>query len=289
MEYQYVLTGTLSESTVQALADSVFAGESSREVHALVRFDISSIGFAEPYGVVVLAAIMEKLVHDGHQVEVICPTDINCASYLVSCGFVQQVRSFAGLAGAARLEGSATTSSTVLPVHLLRSPEDVEALQVRVEEFLRLAGGWEERHPIIGTIRELCVNVFHHADYPAGWIAGQRYHNRYEGSDYVEVAIADAGQGIRRSLGAVIPEMLSLSDGCVLERMLREGLTSTQNAYRGNGYYVLQEAAGELDGSFSLRSGAGAVLRGRGGELHRRENLPMWPGTQLKARFTLPK
>jgi hypothetical protein len=236
----------------------------------------------------VLASVSEKLTRGGHRVEIVVPLNSDCTSYLVACGFVRQVKAFAEVEAPPWVfSGSPSGSPSVLPLYRLDEEADVGWLHERAGDFLR-SGGWKQRDPILGTIKEISVNVFHHAEYPVGWIMGQLYRNSYQDSEYVEIAIAVAGRGIRRSLTTRYPELVGSPEGTVLERMLREHLSSATGEYRGTGYYILQHAAEQLDGSFSLRSGSGAVIRKRGGAVQRKENLPAWPGTQLKARFTIP-
>jgi hypothetical protein len=68
--------------------------------------------------------------------------------------------------------------------------------------------------------------------------------------------------------------------------MLKERLTSSPQAFRGNGYFVLQKATKELSGSFQLRSGTAEVVRPRGGGNRRRDGLAAWPGTFLDVSLT---
>ena len=159
----------------------------------------------------------------------------------------------------------------------------------RLEEMLGSGGQrWRpQKSSIRSTVRELCMNVFHHAEADEGWIAAQRYFNHYTGDPYIEIAIGDAGQGIRKSLAPSYLELRSAADSAAMIRMVTEQLTSSRDQRRGNGYYVLQRATRLLDGSFLLWSGSGAVRQHRSSQkLKATDHATSWPGTQLKITLT---
>lgn len=252
--------------------------------------DLRAIRFAEPYPLALCAAMIQERAMGGRSMVVLCPPAETCGWYLARSGFIAHVEVFSEVICASRLRGSAPDQpfGTVLPLQALQSSDQVASVSSAFEKFI--GGGRADAviRPIVSTLEELCANIFHHAAYPIGWFVGQRYRNGYQGREFVELAIVDAGQGIRQSLGQRFPELLRIADSLVIRRMLDQGLSSSGDPFRGNGYHVLQRAAKQLDGSFTLRSGTGVVTQPRGAPPRQRDYEPSWPGTQLRVRFTLP-
>lgn len=214
-------------------------------------------------------------------------------------GFFERIRDSIEVEGEGKMDSVSTHRSahTLLPLTRLDTEKgenaEIQRLIRQVDKRLgeMLGSGGErwrrQKSSIRSTIRELCMNIFHHADADEGWIAAQRYFNHYTGEPYIEIAIGDAGQGIRRSLVSSYPELHSAGDSVVMRRMVTERLTSSKDQRRGNGYYVLQRATRLLDGSFLLWSGDGAVQQNRGSQkLQASNHATSWPGTQLKVRLT---
>lgn len=252
--------------------------------------DLRAVRFAEPYALALCASMLEERAAAGSAITVLCPPAASCGWYLARCGFIANVEAFGEVVCTADLREPVPDhpQGTVLPLQMLRSSDEITAVSAMFEAFLSPGRDQATIRPILSTLEELCVNIFHHAAYPLGWFAGQRYWNNGQGREFVELAIVDAGQGIRRSLGTRFPRFLDAEDSVVLRQMLDEGLSSSTDPFRGNGYHVLQRAASQLDGQFTLRSGTGVILQGRGTPLRRRDYPLSWPGTQLRVRFTLP-
>jgi hypothetical protein len=220
------------------------------------------------------------------------PSSVECRRYLAASGLLHMLQGLVSVIGAEDLDGvGPSQAETLLPLTRLNGESDLPPLLMHLEGRLddmlgRADNSWDAtKRPIISTVRELCENVFQHAGGAPGWIAAQKYRPAV-GKPFVEVAIADTGIGVRRSLATNHTEMLTASDGEALERMVREHLSSDTDPIHGNGYFVLQKATKELDGSFLLRSGSGAVDRKRRGRLLRLDQMGQWPGTHLEMRLT---
>jgi hypothetical protein len=294
MNQHLVVTGELTQSSVGAFLDPLSAPDLDVSASDAVVLDMAGVRFVKPAPVVALAAILERVCANKFRPVILLPESYDCRRYLATNGFVSALASVADFEAAddvIALKPSGD-SDTVLPLTYIAGTDEIPPLlrgvERRIDDMLGTSDdGWERsKRPILSTIRELCENVFQHAGKAPGWIAAQRYQNRWTGKPYLELAIGDAGRGIRRSLATSHTELLKASDGDALERMLAEGLSRLEQPYRGNGYYVLQLATKELDGSFHLRSGTAALVRPRRGSIQRRDELAWWPGTQLQVTLT---
>ncbi len=292
MEHRVAASGELSARALQPLLDPLFPGGLLPPGVVTHVIDLRAVRFISPGPLVTLATILAGRSPALPAVRLVVPDNADCRRYLAAAGFLQPIGECADIEGAADLMGYGPSElETVLPLTRLCASSEIPALLHRVEGRLDTmmgcgSGTWETtKRPILSTIRELCENVFQHADGSTGWIAAQRYQTKV-GTPFVEVAIADRGRGIRRSLATRHTELLLSSDAQALERMLTEKLSRHSNEFRGTGYYVLQRATRELDGSFHLRSGAGTAERARRGSLQHHDCSATWPGTQLQARFT---
>jgi hypothetical protein len=284
-------SGELDDRTVDRVADPLVRHRNGNRGHSI---DLSAVTFVTPFALVSLAAILSFRNNRGG-IRIGCPESQDCRQYLAVSGFLQAMRPFVSFEGVDDLIDTAPSWSadTVLPLTRLEADEiqDLhQGVQRRLGNMLRGAAHRpRDLAPILSTIQEACANVFQHARCRDAWLAAQRYLNRYTRDPYVEVAIADAGCGIRESLATRFRNFSRLSDGEVLERMLTEGLSRFEDPNRGTGYWVLQDATRQRDGSFYLRSGSGAVRRPRGSGLQRVVLSTRWPGTQLQVRLTCPR
>lgn len=294
MSVSLTLSGELSVHTAAPVIDPLVA-----DGHAIARagditLDLTNVTFVTPSSMVTLAAIIESRCRCFAPIQLAVPKNGDCRRYLAAAGFVQAVCNFVPIVGGDDLIGRepANRTEAVLPLTRIAKSDEMPSvlrdLEERIDAMLgRGDASWDSaKRGIVSTLRELGENVFQHAGGAPGWIAGQRYRNRSSGKEYVEIAIADAGRGVRRSLATRYTELLTATDGEALERALREGLSSSAIPERGTGYFVLQHWTKQSDGSFYLRSGTGAVTRPRRRPLHRVDGLGAWPGTQLQFRLT---
>jgi len=293
MPHEIACRGDLALTDLERFLDPLVEGKVVRGGAHEAVLDLTGVQFVSPGPIVALTAILEHLSLGGTRARILAPSRYDCRRYLVANGFVAAASAFADFDGIDDVRGgSSGASDTVLPLTRLASIDDIPPLlrdiESRLDEMLGSGSkGWERaKGPLRSTVRELCANIAEHAGGTSGWIAAQRYRNHRAGTPFVRIAIGDAGRGIRRSLATQHTELLRATDGEALERMLKEHLTSSPQAFRGNGYFVLQKATEELAGSFHLRSGTAEIQRPRGGGDRRRNGLVAWPGTFLDISLT---
>lgn len=293
MPFRIEVDGRLTREKVAALI-APFLSDAVGEQHLLL--DLSSVSWATPFSLVTLAAFLDHFHESAKGIRLICPLDAACRQYLVASGFLQQLPKKVGVVRGDDLRLAAPSGAeTVLAVTRLDREQDIAEVSTRVETRLdeMLGTGDPEwtrtKGAVLNTLGELCENIFLHADYDVGWVGAQRYWNRYQDRHWVEICIADTGQGIRRSLASSYPELMELSDGQVVQRAVEEELSrlTESERHRGHGFHNLKKATREYDGSFYLRSGAGAVERKRRRrKMAWEDGLDDWPGTQLEVAIT---
>lgn len=283
--------GELNQTTVAPLVAGLVSART--DTSDPIVLDLRSMEFAHPFPLAVLAAQLEVQEHREGAVAIRCPVQSGARQYLASCGFLQEAAQHVEVVGddGLRYRRRSWGANTVLPLTRLRAGEDIapvlEKVDGRLDVLLRGDRGRADsvRAPIRSTIREMCVNIFHHAAYDTGWIAAQQYRNGRTGTPYVEIGVADAGRGIRASLATQYPQVAEVPDAEAVGQALR-GRSRRGASYLGGGFFVLQRAAKELDGRFYLRSGHGAALRPRRGGLRTIEAKDPWPGTHLRVALT---
>lgn len=254
--------------------------------------DLSDLEFITPYGVVVLTTILNRDAHGFQSLQLVCPESFDCLNYLAASGFFQHLPDYVTLKedlGRGTKEGS-WDSQTVLPLTNLdntsRVAEVTSKIRERVAQMMGEDGNGEPKaltNLIPSTTQEMCQNIFDHARVQQGWVAAQRYSN--VPTPYIELALGDAGCGIRTTLVDEYPELRERGEATVLRLMIKKGLSRREGG--GMGYNLLRTAADELDGRFLLRSGRGAVRkpRHRSGLTSSTKECE-WPGTQLMVRFS---
>jgi hypothetical protein len=293
MLYRSGVRGSLDMRALSPLVDSIVTDGGEPRACDEIVLDLTEVTFVTPGSLAPLAALVEHASRTLPPLRLHAPLNVDCRRYLASAGLLQMLQGVVTVHGAEELDGVGPSNSaeTVLPLTRLcgqsELPPLLQHLEQRLDDMLGYADdSWDaKKRPIISTVRELCENVFQHAGGSPGWIAAQKYRSG-TGDAFVEIAIADAGIGVRRTLSTHHTEFLSALDGEALERMVKEHLSRYTDPLRGNGYYVLQEATKDLDGSFFLRSGSGAVGRRRRSRLLRQDALAHWPGTHLEIRLT---
>jgi anti-sigma regulatory factor (Ser/Thr protein kinase)/ABC-type transporter Mla MlaB component len=166
-------------------------------------------------------------------------------------------------------------------------PEDVAHAVNDVLEHLVDQHSLEEGtlHAVNCLLSDLTQNVLQHADSGGGAIAVKMYRDR----NILELAVADRGIGIRRSL-AKNTEFGSLTDEDALRTALAPRLTSTPGKGRGMGLYQSKLIFTRNGGTLTVRSGGAEVTVPSGGtqaatpdQVRNVGELPSFAGTLVLA------
>ena len=279
---------TLSIQTVEPLVASLTGFEALLEEE--VTLDLSEVRFVRPSGLVALATYVDAAVNDGIRVSLTSPRSSDCCEYMAASGVLQYCASIAEVIGASGRESkSSSLSNTVLALHVVETESDAVAARLEVARGLHQVLGsgnmkWEGiRKAIAAAIHEMCTNIAFHARARRGFVIAQRYFNRFQERHWVEFAVGDAGVGIRETLSEAYPDLATAPERHVLKRMITERLTRRSD-HGGSGYYTLQRAVREHNGTLTLHSGCGqVVLRPRAATPQLSTLGVRWPGTVLAA------
>ena len=253
--------------------------------------DLSRVRFVRPSGLVALSTYVATAVGHGSAVRVVCPRVAGCCDYLATSGVLQHCAGLdVALDGSGGREAKApSTNPRVLPVTPILTGRDAGAVWTRVDTLVeRVMGatttdGRQTARAFSSALHEMAANAARYGT--RGYVAAQRYKNKWDGKSYVEFAIGDTGPGIKATLGGTYPWAPRVSDAEVLGRMVREGLSSTGG---GRGYAVVKDFTSDYGGQFDLRSGTGALSLPRG----RRdpivgETADVWSGTFMAGSITV--
>lgn len=138
-----------------------------------------------------------------------------------------------------------------LPAEVYRSATEQHQLVNRVMEVI--LGTLKVDRPNLKAlewcVNEITDNVLNHANCPQGGILQL---STFPLRNAVELVVADAGDGIRRTLGGQ-------NDGEALSRAIREGVTRNKNTNQGNGLYGSFRIATISGGNFFLHSGRASL------------------------------
>ncbi|MDQ3623791.1 MAG: hypothetical protein M3463_15090 [Verrucomicrobiota bacterium] len=160
-------------------------------------------------------------------------------------------------------------------------------VQIESERLARLVTQKNElkvNAPLAYCFREVIRNVFEHAETDRCAVCAQKWSD-----GRIELAIIDAGRGIRRSLEE---KHAISSDSAALEQALRPGVSRNLSndpddpwGNSGFGLYVLSEL-GKALGVFRIVSGTGALtLRNDTANIDR----AAFAGTAIQLRLKAPK
>jgi hypothetical protein len=110
-------------------------------------------------------------------------------------------------------------------------------------------------------LSEICQNVIEHAEAP-GWVAIQAYkHHRASGGPAVQIAVADAGMGVRNSLARDHAARYGerWDDATALEAAFVQGVTRFRDPGRGQGLRQVRRTVAKWGGAICIRSGTARI------------------------------
>jgi hypothetical protein len=240
--------------------------------------DLTSLRFVSAYGLVALTCLVAHNELEGFETIVQLPhPDTDTARYLSRMEF-----------------GSALGTLSCVPLGDLPPVRHFDRRD-RLLELRRFSGAadvdeasnlvWtrlEQQHASPQTLNavyvglgEVADNVRYHAQ-SQGWIAVQTY-GAGTREERIEVAIGDVGIGIRRALEqSTTPAHRPTDDLRAIQLALKLGVTSIDDAGRGQGLPTTMDCVCELGGTVSIRTGqAIMIVSGAGGSILPQRATPM--------------
>jgi hypothetical protein len=237
----------------QPLHDPAIGAVPSGAIGASMIIDASELTFASPLDLAGVAAWASRLRHDGHPVDFVIPADGDVSRYLVRMDLIDHLaRAGVTISAAAPSVRRADRADVLLEVRRIYDPETVDRFTEDAYELALLHTTPGSAAAAATIVAELLDNAITHAASPVGVYAAAQVHQH--GGD-VELAIADAGMGIRSHL-ARNPGFRDLTAAQAISAALRPGVTGTSEQ-RGNGLPDLLNTASGFGGQLLLRSDDG--------------------------------
>lgn len=268
-----------------------------RDVDPLINPGLTAIDFSattatRPAGMVGLLAVLERQSRqkDGQTLALILPLSQGVRDCWQASGLTDVLREFCHWPEPAG-EQAVPENVPLKPIvkcARFRDEADFDRLSVEMEDnFITALPRYASLSAeCCGMFGELTANTVYHADNGGGYALAQ--YCEYAAGPVIELAVADAGIGIRKSL-AKNPDFAGIAADCAAIRLaITEGITSVDDKYRGLGLaYVVDNIQRQRDRRLTIRSGKGIItLSGDG--LIQDETTPIaYPGTAVSVIIPL--
>jgi hypothetical protein len=253
---------TLDDAAFDTLVESVAAAGEER-----VLFDARHLRWADPYGMVGLLALGERLRGDEPRPILQLPLDAKVAGYFVRMGFVRAAEGVFELHNDPRQRG-VSEAGVLLPITAIASHEDVHGVveelnEGRISQILAEQLGYSRADAITFSmlLSEVSQNIIEHADAP-GWVCIQTYNwARRLGRRVAVIAVMDLGIGFRGSLAKEHSARFGdrWSDATALEAAFIHGTTRFRDPGRGQGLKQIRKKVGRWGGKIAIRSGTARI------------------------------
>lgn len=217
-----------------------------------VRLDLRDLEMLHPSTTAILAAVVTKCVENGRfgpTSEILLPRKASVRNAVARLPGLDQLRRFFSSS-----DGASTGSSRQFECHRFIDEASGRTVGRELTAALEASCNVDElaTRAIRTCLDELLDNVIHHADAVTGGFAtarGWRTPARFE------VAIADLGIGIRRSLAKNPQHSDVVDDMAALRRAVELGVTSTPHRNSGYGLAVTRDLLDKNHGLLVIKSG----------------------------------
>jgi anti-sigma regulatory factor (Ser/Thr protein kinase) len=264
---------------------------------AKVLLDARHTRWASPYGLIGLLTIAQSR---AVMPEFVPPEHDDTLSYWAHTGFFRQAESLFQITGSIPKTRGGGDSQVLLEITPVVGSADVhsvvERIQERAQKILSSQLNIDSQASIrfIMTLSEVCQNIVEHAG-RGGWVAVQTYKwQKRLGRRVVQIAVADAGIGFRRSLESLPGREPPAAgdrwdDGTALEEAVIRGVSRFRDRGRGQGLAGARNFLGKWSGKLSIRSGTAriAIVPSWDEDVPLLEDLPYFPGAQVQ--ITIPE
>jgi anti-sigma regulatory factor (Ser/Thr protein kinase) len=253
---------TLDESGFDALVAERGAGNPEEPV----LLDARHLRWADPYGMVGLLAVGQKLAGESKPILQL-PDSPEVAGYMARMGFGREAAGLFELHGSAPRRRESGSSNVLLEITPIRSHEDVHGVidhvQARAGAILteRLGYSRGDASMFSMILSEVCQNIIEHAE-AGGWVGIQTYNwSRRLGRQVVVIAVMDLGIGFRGSLAREHSVRFGdrWSDATALEAAFLHGTTRFRDPGRGQGLKQIRTRVLRWGGKVSIRSGTARI------------------------------
>jgi anti-sigma regulatory factor (Ser/Thr protein kinase) len=264
---------------------------------AKVLLDARRTEWASPYGLIGLLTLAQSR---AVKPELIPPETHNTATYWARTGFYQHAEALFEIHGPVPRTRGGAESQVLLEITPVVQSADVHSVVDRIQERAQkilvseLSIDSQASIRFVMTLSEVCQNIVEHAG-SGGWVAVQTYKwKKRLGRRVVQIAVADAGIGFRRSLESLPGRQPPApgdrwDDGTALEEAVIRGVSRFRDRGRGQGLAGARNFLGKWSGKLSIRSGTAriAIVPSWDEDTPLQEDLAPFPGAQVQ--ITIPE
>ena len=258
------------------------------EADARILIDARNTTWASPYG---LTALLTLAQTRAEKPQFMPPERDDTSSYWSRARFFDYAGDLFEIKGKVPARGTERESRTLLEVTPVSRSDDVHKVVERIKDKaanILTQNLHLESRAVMGfamALSEACQNIVEHAG-RGGWVAVQNYNYRKRmGRHVVQIAVCDAGVGIRQSLesGNRRPLTDRWDDGVALETAVIQGTSRFPDPGRGQGFKGIRGYLRKWKGKLVVRSGTARVadVPPWDDDVVRRDHLAPMPGTQL--------
>lgn len=255
---------------------------------ARILIDARNTTWASPYG---LTALLTLAQTRSEKPQFMPPERDDTSSYWSRARFFDYAGDLFEIKGKVPPRGTERESRTLLEVTPVSRSDDVHKVVERIKDKaanILTQNLHLESRAVMGfamALSEACQNIVEHAG-RGGWVAVQNYNYRKRmGRHVVQIAVCDAGVGIRQSLesGNRRPLTDRWDDGVALETAVIQGTSRFPDPGRGQGFKGIRGYLRKWKGKLAVRSGTARVAEVPpwDDDVVRRDHLAPMPGTQL--------
>lgn len=240
--------------------------------------DLTRWRYVTPTPLAGLLAVMGRWVRERHRIEVLLPRAPYPHRMLETVGFADAIGTFAKVTRSGEPAKRVRRYHPIIHARNFKTVDDVEQI---VQELILEFG----RSDLIASplnleaadvLAEAANNAVEHAECPEGGFALAQLRERRPASGrswFIEIAVADAGQGIAASLGAQ-------DDREAIMHALDERVSGTGDPHRGFGLAEIERLVQYPRRQLVIHSGRGLVTVTHSGRVAS-ETDNMFPGTLL--------
>lgn len=276
--------GSLGMDKLDSLTfDQLLASEPFLSGSMDVKFDLRSVEFVAPSGLVQLASACHSLASTGRTPTILIESE-SVRTYIARAGFASVISDVAEIRPylSPDLYGYRRGANPMLiEVTKIESGEGLPDLLDQIVWVLRnrLRYRKYDAFDAVTAISEICQNAFDHNIGTCGFIAMQVYGKGQK--RFLEIGVADHGCGLATSLSRNPKNGMIASDREAITMATQLGVSEHDDPTRGTGLHHLLNLTYKHEGSVQIRSGA-AKARFR---MDKRQgwmfSVPNVPGVQV--------
>jgi anti-sigma regulatory factor (Ser/Thr protein kinase) len=251
--------------------------------------DLREAAFIDPYGMVGILEIGERLKSEGIKKNLFLPESEEVIKYLERMDFFKFAEKYFSLDPAKQQISEkykrSSYSDVLLEITPIEKSDDIHYIVGKVKKranaILKKHLHYDERaiNGFIVALSEVCQNIIEHSE-NKGFVGIQKYHFQNLNKNIVKIAVMDIGIGFKKSLS----ERFSLKDDSeAIEKGLLHGASRYADEGRGHGLAAVRRFVNQWNGKLSIRSGTArlSIIPDWSWGREKEEGLIHFPGAQI--------